>query len=233
MTCNRLCCDILIYRARHKMQSGLEMASVDDSLLVIGLGLIAIIVVVAFSAVLGKWIRRKTLANLHPDARWDGSSKDLVLDYPVKAAKFSALLLVFFGVAMLAFAILYATSPARNQRLDVIITFTAYAAVSWIGAFWNVFILSRSEFILNSTGVGRTAPKRQSFYVKWDEIRELRLSPVRPEYLLLVTASERRKIPLFLNGRADLASLIAVKVPQSKWGKGVESVIESSVKGLY
>ena len=211
----------------------MEMASVDDSLLVIGLGLIAIIVAIAFSAVLAKWIRRKTLANLHPDSRWDGTSKDLVLDYPVKAAKYPALLLVFFGVVMLAFAILYSTSPESNQHLDSMIAFAAYAAVSWTGAFWIAFIRSRSEFILNSTGVGRTAPKRQSFFVKWDEIRELRLSPVRPDYLLLVTAAKRRKIPLFINGRADLASLIAVKVPQSKWGKGVESVIESSVKGAY
>ena len=211
----------------------MEMASVDDSLLVIGLGLIAIIVVVAFSAVLAKWIRSKTLANLHPDARWDGTSKDLVLDYPVKAAKYPALLLVFFGAVMLALTIPYFTSPESNRHLDSIIALAVYAAVSWIGAFLIVFVQSRSEFILNSTGVGRTAPKRQAFFVKWDEIQELRLSPMKPDYLLLVTASERRKIPLFLNGRADLASLIAVKVPQSKWGKGVESVIESSVKGAY
>jgi len=96
-----------------------------------------------------------------------------------------------------------------------------------------VFMQRRSEFILNSTGVGRTAPKRQSSFVRWDEIRELKVSPAMPNYLLLVTARGRKKIPLFLNGRADLASLIAIKVPQEKWGKGVESIIESSVKGAY
>jgi hypothetical protein len=209
------------------------MASADDSLLVIGLELLAVVVLLAFSVMLGKWIRRKTLANLHPDSRWDGTSKDLVLDYPVQAAKYASLPLVLFGMVQLAVAIFYIASPEMNKRLGMIIAYAAMAAFFWIAAFWMVFMQRRSEFIFNSTGVGRTAPKRQSFFVKWDEIRELRISPVMPNYLLLVTARERKKIPLFLNGRADLASLIAVKVPQSKWGKGVESVIESSVKGLY
>lgn len=211
----------------------MEMASVDYSLLVVGLELVAIVVLFALSAVLGKWIRRKTLANLHPDSRWDGTSKDLVLDYPVQAAKFASLPLVLFGVVQLAVAISYAASPEMNTRLVMTTAYAAFAAFFWMAAFWMIFIQRRSEFVLNSTGVGRTAPKRQSFFVRWDEIRELRISPVMPSYLVLVTAAERRKIPLFLNGRADLASLIAVKIPQSKWGKGVESVIESSVKGVY
>jgi hypothetical protein len=209
------------------------MASVDDLPLVIGLGLLAIVVLIAFGAMLGKWIRRKTLANLHPDSRWDGTSKDLVLDYPAQAAKYASLPLVLLGVVDLAFAVFGIASPEMSGRLGWIIGYAAMAAFCWIAAFWKVFIQRRPEFILNSTGVGRTAPKRQSFFVRWDEIRELRISPLVPNYLSLVTAGGRYKIPLFLNGRADLASLIAVKVPQSKWGKGVESVIESSVKGAY
>jgi len=104
------------------------MASVDELLLVVGIELLAVVVLVAFGAMLGKWIRKRTLANLHPDSRWDGTSKDLVLDYPVQAAKYASLPLVLLGVVQLAVAILETASPEKNKRLGMIIAYVTIAA---------------------------------------------------------------------------------------------------------
>lgn len=192
-----------------------------------------IVAVFVPSVLFARWAVRNVRRNLHPDSRNEGTTHDLVLDYPRKAALYSVVPLAFFGAVYLMLTIIGVLLFEEGDAVIGLVLNASVAGIALSGSVWTIFGLRNANFVLNSTGIGKRKPGQRTFFVKWEDIREVRMSVPVPNSFVLVTTAGKRRIPIFLNGMADFASMIATKVPRERWGNRVERTVERLVKGAY
>jgi hypothetical protein len=205
------------------------MAS-EDLILVV---LVSVLAAVTVSALASRWAMKKVRRNLHPDSLTDGTHRDLVLDFPKTAIKYAATPLLVSGAGVSALLVLEILTTEGS--LSPFVSVYAFLGAYFLGnSLWMLYGYRDARFFMNAEGVGRTGPGSDAFFVRWRDIRTIRMSYIISNCFVLVTAEGSRRIPVMLNGMADFASMIAVKVPRSARGSGgVERTLLRLVKGSY